>query len=104
MLVNVVSSHPISIAECRYLTQFPNYFTVTGIGSKRSLCGTVSLCFASIINFEEAMYVNVLPMLTAPLPCEGSDVSGWDLPDHIVLADPEYYQKSDIDAIIGVEY
>ncbi|XP_062716335.1 uncharacterized protein LOC134291918 [Aedes albopictus] len=91
------------------LKEFPNYLTVKGIGgstsvSQKAVSGTVSPRFTSISNFEEAMRFNVLSKLTIPLPCEGFDVSRWNLPDRIVLADPEFYQTSDIDMIIGAEY
>ncbi|XP_062714029.1 uncharacterized protein LOC134290836 [Aedes albopictus] len=91
------------------LKEFPNHLTVKGIGgsasvSQRTVSGTVSPRFASISNSEKAMHFNVLPKLTTPLPCEGFDVSRWNLPDRIVLADPEFYQTSDIDMIIGAEY
>ncbi|XP_062708617.1 uncharacterized protein LOC134288281 [Aedes albopictus] len=91
------------------LKEFPNHLTVNGIGgsasvSQRCVTGTVSPRFASISNFEEAIRFNVLPKLTIPLPRDGFDVSRWNLPDRIVLADPEFYQTSDIDMIIGAEY
>ncbi|XP_062540862.1 uncharacterized protein LOC134208916 [Armigeres subalbatus] len=101
----------ISSEFCRRmkLAEFPNYLPVKGIGntgsvSKKAVSGTISPRFDSISEFEEVMRFNVLPKLTIPLPCEGFETCQWNLPESIVLADPEFYHTSDIDMIIGAEY
>ncbi|XP_062534605.1 uncharacterized protein LOC134203760 [Armigeres subalbatus] len=91
------------------LEEFPNYLPVKGIGntgsvSKKAVSGTISPRFDSISEFEEVMRFNVLPKLTIPLPCEGFETCQWNLPESIVLGDPEFYHISDIDMIFGAEY
>ncbi|XP_065086833.1 uncharacterized protein LOC135708660 [Ochlerotatus camptorhynchus] len=91
------------------LKQFPDYLSVKGIGgsgivSKNAVCGMISPRFTSISDYEEVMQFNVLPKLTIPLPSEEVEISQWNLPEDMVLADPNFYQTLDIDMIIGAEH
>ncbi|XP_058448896.1 uncharacterized protein LOC131428854 [Malaya genurostris] len=45
----------------------------------------------------------VLPRITIDLPSTSVDVSSWEIPPSIQLADPSFYSTSSIDLILGAE-
>uniref|UniRef100_A0A182WG73 DUF5641 domain-containing protein n=1 Tax=Anopheles minimus TaxID=112268 RepID=A0A182WG73_9DIPT len=46
---------------------------------------------------------HVLPEITHNLPNSTIDVTSWNLPSNIVLADPTFYQPGQIDILMGIE-
>ncbi|XP_055627216.1 uncharacterized protein LOC129769151 [Toxorhynchites rutilus septentrionalis] len=85
------------------------YLCVQGIGSSRNISTKAvkaAVCPRSqiISPFEEEMQFHVLPELTVPLPTTSFNPSTWTLPDVKVLADPQFYESSPVDVIIGAEH
>ncbi|XP_062538848.1 uncharacterized protein LOC134207145 [Armigeres subalbatus] len=58
----------------------------------------------AISTFEEDIQFNVLPKLTISLPAESIDISQWNIPERIELADPHFHENGEIDMLIGAEY
>ncbi|XP_055645196.1 uncharacterized protein LOC129781554 [Toxorhynchites rutilus septentrionalis] len=82
---------------------------IQGIGTHRSSSkGVVKVNIKprmiSISNFNEEIYFNVLTKLTIPLPSQSFDVSYWNIPENINLADPGFFESGEIDMIIGAEF
>ncbi|XP_065091295.1 uncharacterized protein LOC135712267 [Ochlerotatus camptorhynchus] len=66
---------------------------VKGVGA------TVSSCTSSYVSCELKFYV--LSKITSNLPQQSIDVSSWNLPEGITLADPAFNESGDIDVILG---
>lgn len=55
-----------------------------------------------ITDFSHTLECFVLPSITGKLPNNDIDISDWNIPDHIPLADPEFYLSKCVDLLIGV--
>lgn len=96
---------------CRKLNleEFPDFLSLQGIGcsggvSKNAVLATISPRTFLISDFEEDIQFSVLPRLTVTLPAESFDISRWEIPEDVVLADPNFHENGDIDMLIGAEY
>ncbi|XP_038119409.1 uncharacterized protein LOC119769812 [Culex quinquefasciatus] len=96
---------------CRKLNleEFPDFLAIQGIGSsggvsKNAVLATVSPRTFLISDFEEDIQFNDLPRLTVSLQAESFDISRWEIPEDIVLADPNFHENNEIDMLIGTEY
>ncbi|XP_055604233.1 uncharacterized protein LOC129752485 [Uranotaenia lowii] len=83
-----------------------NLFGIGGSGcsSKKAVRACIGPRLPHISEFNEEIYFNVLPSLTIKLPSQSFAVEKWQIPEHLVLADPSFYQKAEIDMLIGAEY
>ncbi|XP_055632528.1 uncharacterized protein LOC129773006 [Toxorhynchites rutilus septentrionalis] len=54
-------------------------------------------------NYTAEIDFYVLPRVTVDLPCISVDISTWKFPTGIQLADPSFYESSNIDVVIGAE-
>ncbi|XP_055605853.1 uncharacterized protein LOC129754023 [Uranotaenia lowii] len=45
----------------------------------------------------------VLPKVTANLPTQPVDISGWKMPQEITLADPAFFKCRSVDLVLGIE-
>ncbi|XP_055605543.1 uncharacterized protein LOC129753723 [Uranotaenia lowii] len=45
----------------------------------------------------------VLPKVTANLPTQSVDISGWKMPQEITLADPAFFKCRSVDLVLGIE-
>jgi len=81
--------------------------TVSGIGSSSV---TISSWIWGKVHSRQSTYSKQIEMfvikaITHQLPAEQIDVSTWSLPDYVYnqLADPKYYQPSEVDLLLGAE-
>ncbi|XP_055604159.1 uncharacterized protein LOC129752396 [Uranotaenia lowii] len=78
---------------------------IAGIGhcatyAKYKLRATIRSRFNDYASLTEFL---VLPKLTVELPSAAIDVSSWDLPTDVELADPSFNHPGPIDVVIGAE-
>jgi len=80
---------------------------VSGIGSSSVnisswMWGKVHSCQST---YSKQIEMFVIKAITHQLPVEQIDVSTWSLPDYVYnqLADPKYYQPSEVDMLLGAE-
>ncbi|XP_062534780.1 uncharacterized protein LOC134203959 [Armigeres subalbatus] len=57
-----------------------------------------------ISSYAEQIQLHVLPKLTSDLPTEYVNVQHLAIPEHLMLADPTFFEPGSIDMIIGAEY
>lgn len=77
---------------------------VDGVGgcssvSKQAVLASVSSCSSSYMSCELKFYV--LPKVTSNLPQQNIDVSSWNMPERITLADPSFNKSGAVDVILG---
>ncbi|XP_012272373.1 uncharacterized protein LOC105695412 [Orussus abietinus] len=53
--------------------------------------------------FKSTLSFLVIPKITGYLPADTVDVTQLNIPKNVVLADPEFYRPSQIDALLGAE-
>ncbi|XP_035902654.1 uncharacterized protein LOC118507752 isoform X1 [Anopheles stephensi] len=78
---------------------------LSGIGSVSVFAnGMVSAQIKSrVSDYQTTLNFLVLPRVTADCPSRYSDVSRWNLPNEVVLADPLFFKPERIDLLIGAE-
>uniref|UniRef100_A0A182XPL5 DUF1758 domain-containing protein n=1 Tax=Anopheles quadriannulatus TaxID=34691 RepID=A0A182XPL5_ANOQN len=54
-------------------------------------------------DFKAIVKCHILPEITRELPSSPIDISSWELPSNIELADPTFYQPGQIDMLIGID-
>ncbi|XP_055589230.1 uncharacterized protein LOC129741514 [Uranotaenia lowii] len=85
--------------------RFRENLPVKGVGgsihiSKESVLGRIVSRTSSFKTDEIKFFV--LPRITIDLPQRSFDVSAWNLPSSIRLADPRFNESSSVDLVIGV--
>lgn len=78
---------------------------IKGIG-QAGTCSTQSITAwirSRVSHYTVLMQFFVLPKVTAELPVRRIDYSRWCFPEGLPLADPEFYDPSAVDIIIGAE-
>ncbi|XP_051168523.1 uncharacterized protein LOC127286209 [Leptopilina boulardi] len=83
----------------------PVNINVTGFSlSQTSITKSISSTMKSRVNkYEAHLDFFVVPRITSKLPSISIKRSQLSIPQHIKLADPEFYKSADIDALIGVQ-
>jgi len=56
-----------------------------------------------VLDFEWTSNFAVIASICAQQPSSGLNITEWNMPEGIVLADPTFYQLSKIDILIGIE-
>ncbi|XP_058826484.1 uncharacterized protein LOC131686241 [Topomyia yanbarensis] len=56
-----------------------------------------------ISSFSRKMSFLVLPRVTVNLPTVTVQISGWEIPDGIDLADPTFFQSKGVDLVLGIQ-
>lgn len=46
----------------------------------------------------------LLPNVTANLPMTNVDITGWQFPDHVQLADPAFFESKTVDLVLGIQH
>lgn len=54
--------------------------------------------------FHTTVECLITPRVTGTLPTSKIDVSSWELPDGITLADVDFHKPSQVDMLIGAAY
>lgn len=91
------------------LDETPVYLSIQGIGSSqavstRLVTAVVGPRSPNISSFAEEMSFHVLPKLTVSLPTVSINTAAWNLPNSMLLADPNFFEMGPIDVIIGAEF
>lgn len=86
--------------------RFHENLPVNGVGgastvAKQSVLARILSRYSSFETAEVKFFV--LPRITLNLPQQNIDISSWNLPTDICLADPDFHESSAVDAILGVE-
>ncbi|XP_055588990.1 uncharacterized protein LOC129741289 [Uranotaenia lowii] len=81
------------------------HLSISGIGlsSTHARCKLRTTIQSRVTQFSTIVEFLVLPKLTLNLPSATLDISKWNLPKEIELADPTFYRNSPIDIILGAE-
>ncbi|XP_055590966.1 uncharacterized protein LOC129743049 [Uranotaenia lowii] len=79
--------------------------TVQGIGqSNAQLKQQIRAKLRSrVSDFSLTTEFLVLPKVTANLPTQSVDISGWRMPQEITLADPAFFTCRSVDLVLGIE-
>lgn len=107
MLDSGSQSNFISESLCQKLNlkRIRHNLPVSGIGQAIvNVRYKVNLTFASRFGgFDQLLECLVLPKLTVNLPCRSVDITQWNIPNNLPLADPRFNICHGIDLIIGAE-
>ncbi|XP_062538371.1 uncharacterized protein LOC134206659 [Armigeres subalbatus] len=98
-----------SLCQKLQLVGLPDHLSIVGIGgtstkSSRTVSATVMPRSLKISSYAEHIQLHVLPKLTSDLPTEYVNVQHLAIPEHLMLADPTFFEPGSIDMIIGAEY
>ncbi|XP_062541814.1 uncharacterized protein LOC134209800 [Armigeres subalbatus] len=87
------------------LPKKPANVPITGINALRTLArDKVTLKIRSrVSNFQASLECLITPKVTGTIPSSKINVAHWDLPEGVVLADPEFHTPDKVDLLIGVE-
>ncbi|CAG9568034.1 unnamed protein product [Danaus chrysippus] len=82
-----------------------DYHSVSGIGS--SVFNVTKHCYLDIGSLNSSLVMRVkcfvLPHITDRLPNVAVNVQHLDIPCHVQLADPKFFEPSDIDLLLGAD-
>ncbi|XP_037928993.1 uncharacterized protein LOC119663458 [Teleopsis dalmanni] len=94
-LIKKLGENPMNVSAC-----------IEGIGQrKQNAQRRVNLGFSSKINeYAARVEAYVLPSIVSDQPSMQLDISNWDIPSNIKLADPCFHQKGNIDLLLGAEF
>ncbi|XP_062698414.1 uncharacterized protein LOC134284122 [Aedes albopictus] len=94
-----------TMANLLRLTKTKADVPITGINARQSIAREkVSVSFRSrLTEFQATIECLVTPKVTPFVPSTRLDVSDWDVPDTIHLADPRFHIPDKIDLLIGGE-
>ncbi|XP_055589846.1 uncharacterized protein LOC129742027 [Uranotaenia lowii] len=102
-------------SECSFITEALSQrlksrrtkvnLSISGIGqsSTHARCKLRTTILSRVTTFSTIVELLVLPKLTLNLPSASLDISQWNLPHEIKLADPNFYQANPIDVVLGAE-
>ncbi|XP_038117973.1 uncharacterized protein LOC6051048 [Culex quinquefasciatus] len=98
-----------NLAQKLKLVEAASCLSVAGIGgsvvqSTKVVEATVFPRSLRISPYSENIQLHVLPKLTSRLPTEKINVQQLNIPDDLMLADPEFYKPGPIDIILGAEF
>ncbi|XP_062713737.1 uncharacterized protein LOC115269020 [Aedes albopictus] len=87
------------------LPKQPANVPITGINALRTLArDKVTLKIKSrVSSFQASLECLVTPRVTGTIPSSKIDVAQWEIPDGVVLADPEFHTPDKVDLLIGAE-
>lgn len=79
--------------------------SITGIGNattkaKHRVQATIKSRFSI---FSRDLHFIVLPKVTVDLPMTQVDITEWEIPDGIDLADPSFFKPGSVDLVIGIQ-
>ncbi|XP_062539105.1 uncharacterized protein LOC134207398 [Armigeres subalbatus] len=79
--------------------------SIQGVGQTntrvtRKIAATIK---SRISDYSRSMEFLVLPSVTASLPTATVQTNGWNLPQEIELADPEFFRSRKVDAVLGIQ-
>lgn len=83
----------------------PANVPIVGINALRSHArDKVALKIKSrVSNFEVSLECLVTPKVTGTIPSSKINIGNWNIPDGVVLADPEFHSPDKVDLLIGAE-
>ncbi|XP_055590753.1 uncharacterized protein LOC129742842 [Uranotaenia lowii] len=102
-------------SECSFITESFSqrlqiqrkrvYLSISGIGqsSTQARLKLRTTVRSRISGYSTVVDLLVLPKLTLNLPSTTMDISKWNFPEEIKLADPAFYQTQAIDVVLGAE-
>ncbi|XP_062535419.1 uncharacterized protein LOC134204656 [Armigeres subalbatus] len=78
---------------------------IQGIGQSgvKATHKTKAVIKSRVSSYARSMEFLVLPKVTASLPTSTVQASGWDIPEDIQLADPEFFRSRRIDLVLGIQ-
>jgi hypothetical protein len=87
------------------LEQTGNRVPVTGINNATSVTNyKVELEMSSMMNdYANILNCLVLPRITSNMPMNDIDISTWEFPSDVVLADKDFHKSGPIDILLGAE-
>lgn len=87
------------------LVQTRNRVPITGINNATSVTNyKVELEMSSMTTeYTSIMNCLVLPRITSNMPMNDIDISTWEFPEDVVLADKEFHKSGPIDILLGAE-
>ncbi|XP_062540956.1 uncharacterized protein LOC134208994 [Armigeres subalbatus] len=88
----------------RKRTPFPILVSGIGQASAHVTHFVTADIFSLHSDFKIKLRLFVLPHVTARLPVHNVDITGWNIPEHICLADPTFCNTNSVDLIIGAEH
>jgi transposase InsO family protein len=93
------------LAELLQLKRRNSALHINGIGASGTKAGqSVQATVKSRYNaYSATLDFIVLPQITQYLPSSPVNISSWNLPKHIELADPEFHKPQRIDLLLGAE-
>ncbi|XP_055590340.1 uncharacterized protein LOC129742466 [Uranotaenia lowii] len=102
-------------SECSFITESFSqrlqiqrrkvHLSISGIGQSSTLARLKlrTTVRSRISGYSTVVDLLVLPKLTLNLPSTTMDISKWNFPKEIKLADPAFYQTQAIDVVLGAE-
>ncbi|XP_062538569.1 uncharacterized protein LOC134206852 [Armigeres subalbatus] len=80
--------------------------SISGIGQSASRVKQQILAkvCSRISEFSKKMRFLVLPKVTVNLPSSPINITGWTIPDGVILADPTFAMSKDVDMVLGIEH
>ncbi|XP_055622089.1 uncharacterized protein LOC129765697 [Toxorhynchites rutilus septentrionalis] len=100
--VNLISESAVNLLE---LPKYPANIPVVGVGGAKSriLHRVIMRLFSDYSGFQSDVNCLVTRKVTDKVPSVPADISEWNIPPGIVLADPKFNQPRDVDLLIGAE-
>ncbi|XP_062707822.1 uncharacterized protein LOC134288108 [Aedes albopictus] len=100
--LNVISERLIQRLQAR---KIKDHHVIGGIGGSTTVANhSVLLSVLShCTDFNADLKFYILGEITRDLPSNSVDVSNWEWPSDIVLADPKFHEPASVDMIIGME-
>ncbi|XP_055622774.1 uncharacterized protein LOC129766280 [Toxorhynchites rutilus septentrionalis] len=100
--VNLVSESAIHLLA---LPKYPANVPVIGVGGAKSriLHHVIMRLFSDYTGFQSDVDCLVTRKVTGKVPSAPVDISEWNIPPGIVLADPMFNEPRDVDLLIGAE-
>ncbi|XP_055591187.1 uncharacterized protein LOC129743233 [Uranotaenia lowii] len=102
-------------SECSFITEALSqrlkaqrnkvHLAISGIGqtSVQARCKLRATMHSRVTEYSTVVELFVLPKLTLNLPSTSLNISKWDLPKGIQLADPVFYESNHIDVVLGAD-
>lgn len=93
------------VAQFLQLDRNPVHITVSGLGDSATLIrhSTSAIIKSRCNNFHKSTEFLIIPQISTTMPTIPMDPRHFEIPKNIPLADPEFYNPSTIDALIGVK-
>ncbi|XP_037957896.1 uncharacterized protein LOC119687597 [Teleopsis dalmanni] len=75
-----------------------------GIGKLSSKSRTTLFVQSKVTDYKTILEAFVLPKIVSNQPSQHLQISNWNLPNNIQLADPTFYKSDKIDMLLGAEF